>query len=513
MMNIEPLTFEQANPAMTGMQMGQKLYEQMVQNQYLAPLMQQALKQSQAATQIKQAEAGVAPQMQQALLTEQQAKAPYYKGLTSQAYAQASEAIARGKEALSGAGLNYANTNLITQQTPYLVRQQQLAAFKDPMLMRQAELQSAATGGDISPNILQEVFGYGPQTAATSPQQPSQPSAMQGNIANMIPKNIPLGGAMGNWNNLGSVGAPGNIFNQNLPNLLNAQQSQQPLQQGQAQTQPQQQTGGIDPRLAAYSLFGTPNPQAAIAYNAMKVGANKTAEAQATEMQKMLTEYPKQAMAATSAINDINNFENAYNKANLKGPLVPESIAKLDPHAQAAMQYAAQLMIGELRPLFGGLGQVRSGELRMLASGSPGVSLSPEAIKDLLPRMKIALQMAQTRNDVAQRMGGMTNNPAQLNSVLASAMQHSNPIDEQGNIHPERLNEWVDYADPKYLQAVQAGQKVLPDSVLKRQADEATQASAGLSQAESAAAIRAAKKYNIPIADAIKMYKTHYNIK
>ncbi|MGN6347045.1 MAG: hypothetical protein ACTHME_05020 [Candidatus Nitrosocosmicus sp.] len=76
------LTPDQISPMMTGMSQANQLYQQNVQNKYLAPTLQQNLIKAQLANQIAQAQANVAPKMSAAQLAYQQAKTPNLNAAT-----------------------------------------------------------------------------------------------------------------------------------------------------------------------------------------------------------------------------------------------------------------------------------------------------------------------------------------------------------------------------------------------------------------------------------------------
>lgn len=94
-LNVPILSPEQANPIMTGMQMGNQVVgqglqnqQQMIQNQYLPQTLQQALIKAQLENKILQPQAQFAPQMTEADLALKQAMAPYYQSQTAETYSK-----------------------------------------------------------------------------------------------------------------------------------------------------------------------------------------------------------------------------------------------------------------------------------------------------------------------------------------------------------------------------------------------------------------------------------------
>lgn len=76
------LSPSQISPVMTGISQANQLYAQSMQNKYLQPDLQAALRKQQLSNQISQAQANVAPQMSAAQLAYQQAKTPNLNAAT-----------------------------------------------------------------------------------------------------------------------------------------------------------------------------------------------------------------------------------------------------------------------------------------------------------------------------------------------------------------------------------------------------------------------------------------------
>lgn len=80
--NFQPLSFEQNNPALTGVKAGQDIFKQGVENAYLPSTLAQQLQQLKYNNQILAPQAQYAPQITLAKLAESQAQAPYIRALT-----------------------------------------------------------------------------------------------------------------------------------------------------------------------------------------------------------------------------------------------------------------------------------------------------------------------------------------------------------------------------------------------------------------------------------------------
>jgi hypothetical protein len=163
---FQPENFQQANPALSGVQAGQQIYGQSVQNAYLQPTLQQQLQQLQlanAAQQIRNSYLGSQLQsgigLTQAQTAAQNALPNYYSGM-------ANEANARGQ-------LFGSQANLMQQQTPYLVQQAQGDIYKTPGLQTAWELANAQRTGQLPSSTL-GLFGQ-TSNANGQPQAPIGP--------------------------------------------------------------------------------------------------------------------------------------------------------------------------------------------------------------------------------------------------------------------------------------------------------------------------------------------------
>lgn len=86
MINFPMLTFEDANPWITGAKKGQELYQGFVQNRYAQPMAEQALQEALYKNQIAQAKARYAMPMEEANLQEQQMKSPHIQAMIDEIY-------------------------------------------------------------------------------------------------------------------------------------------------------------------------------------------------------------------------------------------------------------------------------------------------------------------------------------------------------------------------------------------------------------------------------------------
>lgn len=104
--NFQPLSFDQANPLLTGIQAGQGLYKNAMQNKYLQPGLQQQLQNAIYTNQMLQPQAQNAQQITQADLALKQAQTPYTQAQT--------QGILQGQ-----IPLQQAQAGLARAQTPY----------------------------------------------------------------------------------------------------------------------------------------------------------------------------------------------------------------------------------------------------------------------------------------------------------------------------------------------------------------------------------------------------------
>ncbi len=158
---FQPLSFQQANPLLSGIQAGQQIYGQGVQNRYMAPLLSQQLQSQQLQNAMRQIQNQYLPQQLQSGI-----------GLTQ---AQTGLAGAQARDALARAGFTGAQTNLLQQETPYDVQKAAMGVYTDPILSRAAQAQTAAQTGAVSPAVL-SMLGMGQQQ---SQQQPADQTAPQ----------------------------------------------------------------------------------------------------------------------------------------------------------------------------------------------------------------------------------------------------------------------------------------------------------------------------------------------
>jgi hypothetical protein len=170
---FQPESFQQANPMLSGIGAAQGLYQQAVQNRYLAPMLAAQLQKSQLTNQIMQPQAQYAPQITQAQLAYQQAQAPYLKAQT--------QGILSGQIPLQMAQAGLTGT------------ESQMNQFKlnNPSLMLPGIAQNIG-GYALLHKMMPGLFGNSQSTAPT----PDQSAAS--NISQGIPTTLPGMPSMGN---------------------------------------------------------------------------------------------------------------------------------------------------------------------------------------------------------------------------------------------------------------------------------------------------------------------------
>lgn len=195
----------------------------------------------------------------------------------------------------------------------------------------------------------------------------------------------------------------------------------------------------------------------------------KLGEAQATIQAKELNDIYKGnstvATSAESALNNLNQMEDAYNKAILKGPIFGKA-SFLDPNAQVAMKNAANLLVQQLGTMRG-LGRLNLVEVQNAAQGLPSMKLSPEASKRVFDELRIGLQMVKEKEGLTNSISQYTNDPNVIRSVSNYISQTFNPIDSSGNIDESQLGNWRKFVDQDLVNNVAAGKVYLTPDMIK----------------------------------------------
>lgn len=404
---FQPMTFQQANPLLSGIQAGQQIFGQGVQNAYLPSALSQQLQQmrlANAAQQIRNQY--LAPQLS-ANIGLTQAQTGAQQALPGLYGAEAQEALARG-------GMFGAQGNLLRQETPYLVQSAQGDVYKDPILQRLFEMQKAQQTGAISPNTL-GILGMG--------------------------GNTPLG-----TNNTQNQA-------QQLPNASdpNALQFNDPAQN--------------------WALFGSPiSPLAMMQLQAYGKGLDTQAQTGVTQYNDALAKASDEAKLANLTSNFLDQFQNAYDKSKYKGPaagtlpvtgwhtlLMPGNLA----NEQAADNASQNIAALKAKMLAGG--RVTNYELNYFNQLKPNRSMDPATAQMTHDFLKAkTIQMGEEQNFLnAAKNNGID---VQTANTLWNNYINQRPV---YNFSTRTVNKsfqgsWNDYLTPEAISAARSGQNYVP---------------------------------------------------
>jgi hypothetical protein len=111
--------------------------------------------------------------------------------------------------------------------------------------------------------------------------------------------------------------------------------------------------------------------------------ANKeVAVGKAKEFVKVSDQYATASRGATESLRNVNQLEKSINNLSslATDPAVPEKLKKMfgSPELQQAIKEAKSLVIGQLKPKFGGLGQLRNMEMQQLIESMPNTNMTKE---------------------------------------------------------------------------------------------------------------------------------------
>jgi hypothetical protein len=328
------LTPDQISPVMTGIGQSNQLYQQSMQNQYLQPDMQAALRKQQLSNQISQAQANVAPQMSAAQLAYNQAKTP---------------------------NLNAATQYLLSGQIPEAQAQAGYLGTesgKNQFQLQNPELMLPGLPGQIGAiSLLKKLMPqeYGQNQASTPTQNqgfvngnqgqiPGMPSA--GNMGQSQSANGPLlpPNTYGNAQNPAAGSTPGGLPSQQALSSLLVQGMMAPIQEKIAQGNYYQS------RASGYNFQSLPPPEKSYAIAqvagmgvdpmqaASMLNNGQTISSVATQRGLDPNNLPTPLYAATpQTVQLIQRRDQALNEINSIMPNITNSIA---PYARQFAGYS-----------------------------------------------------------------------------------------------------------------------------------------------------------------------------
>lgn len=408
-MSFPILSFEQANPMLAGMNYGQGLINQSLQNQlallrnqYAPQMMQQDLLKSQLANQLSQGTL-------QPNISLAQQKAQLY---TPQMQAAMALQNAQAKNALANAGLTNNQSDLLRQQTPYLVRDAESKVYSDPILSRLFQITQAQKTGAIPAETL-AATGLAPSAAPSDGAAPAQ-------IGNAAP------------------GMGGNYSPASAPKLFGGDAAQN------------------------WALFGSPvNP---IQMAQMMKAAQTEGSSGVTTYNDALKAASDTAQDASDMNNYINQFRNAYDKSTYKGPakgelpssgalsaLVPGDLTP-EQQADSAAQNMQELILKLMHT-----NRLTNYELQFARNLKLNRSMTPDTVKQVGDFLSAKVGRLKEQQDFlnAARSKGVD---AQTASSLWQLYNDEKPVyNWEANKATGFKKDWADYLKPEMVMAIKQG--------------------------------------------------------
>jgi hypothetical protein len=405
---FQPLSFQQANPVLSGIQAGQGIYAQGVQNQFLRPELQQQLQAALLKNQMMQTQNQYLPQQLQSQI-----------GLT-QAQTNAQNALpglysAEGKEALARAMLSGNQANLIKQETPFLLQQEQGKVFTDPILQRTWELQQAQKTGAISPDVLSAI-----------------------GLSNQLPlgKNNLQNGAQ----QLGIGGSP----------AISSAQNQTPGFGGNA--------------LQNWAIFGSPlSPLMQMQLQAYGKGLDTQATNNVTQWNQGQNEASQTAQSAIDSNKYLDQLKNSYDKLSWdeKGSLAGR-VPAFSSNAQLADTAARglQLQMAQLMHF----GKMTNNEINIIGQSKPGRQMNQQALDQMYSFMKAKNQQLQELPQFYAAAKNMGIDKQTADSLWMSYMNQRPAFDFTNNTaNTQYRGTWKDYLNSQAINSVRSGTPYVPN--------------------------------------------------
>jgi hypothetical protein len=446
---IQPETFAQANPFITGFGAGQQLINQGMQNQY-----------QNYQNQIAAAQAQYANPMAAAQLAYTQQQAPNMAAQT--------QGILQGQiPEEQGLGAYYgAQGNLVSGRTPALIQQANNSIYTNPLLANAQQLQQAANQG-LNPTLQQlnlpnvapnGTVNSGPLTSAGIPiptpngQVPSQlpaNSAPPQSIASQAVQAAFGPGFMGQGNLVTSKGV-------------------YPNQPGQAENPGQQ---------ANYDYLFNP-----LAFQQLQAAAKTTGSTGVETYNDLLKNSSDQSQQANLLANASDQYLSNYNRSTYKGSLLG-NIPVRGEHSWAAPgdlspeqeTDAAATNLGALVAKTYFPGRVTNTDMQYVQTMKPGRNVDQSAANDMASSVKAVAQRAQEYPSFlnAAKSDGVDPQTAQ---TLWTQYINQRPVFDYQNHQVRRnfLGSYNDFLNPKAIQAAQSGATYVPKPTFDNRAQAAT---------------------------------------
>lgn len=328
-----------------------------------------------------------------------------------------------------------------------------------------------ATGANIdkamkivaSQQLAPDTYAQAQQNNA--PMQSANPASVTEYIKN-------LGGITGQQGGMSMAPQQRQPFvpsSQNLSSLRQGdQQAAQMPEQTPAQTPAQNSPMSLTDKMQKYRDFQAAKKGLPLPSMEAENAANKEiAVLNAKKYVDTTDQYSKNAEFATKSLRNLDQLESSFNKLNnmSMSSIIPEDIKKKfgSPEIQSAIKEANQLMLGQLKPVYGGMGQLRNLEMQKLMESLPNINMTKEAGLKVIKQLRLEYRTAQAQGALSSAISKFTKDPNELRDVLSMAAKVYSPVDETGQ-HPERVNKWKDFANREALNAIRNNTIYIPSN-------------------------------------------------
>ena len=250
-------------------------------------------------------------------------------------------------------------------------------------------------------------------------------------------------------------------------------QQQQPIIEGQYPqniSQLANQQESLKDRMQKYADFqAMKRGQQLPSMEAENAGERERAVLNARAMEKSTEGYLAGERGATNSLQYLNELERSIKKLpNIAtAPYIPERMKKMLGSAdmQVAIKSATGLMLGQLKSTFGGLGQMRLMEMVKLMESLPNANMGTEAALKVIGQVRNVLEIARAKGSMATQINYLTKNNVESEGLMNMAERVCSPVDSEGNIHLITLKYWKEYAKPEALNALRKGELYIPDNI------------------------------------------------
>lgn len=202
---------------------------------------------------------------------------------------------------------------------------------------------------------------------------------------------------------------------------------------------------------------------------AENAGERERAVLNARALEKSAEGYLAAEKGATNSLQYLNELERSIKKLpNIAtAPYIPEQMKKMlgSTDMQVAIKSATGLMLGQLKSTFGGLGQMRLMEMIKLMEALPNSNMGTEAAIKVIGQVRNVLEISRAKGGMTTQLNYLTKDNVEREGLMNMAERVCNPVDSEGRIHPEATKYWKEYAKPEALNALRRGELYIPDKI------------------------------------------------